>query len=833
MTVRAEGRVSGAVDLRLLPAALATVATCLAVQALPYAMAVLLPWVLAGAAVVCTALLVRWNRTEWPSMVMALSACALWIAAVAGVQAVGHRAPVNSSGWEDAVATDQPVRLSGETTGSSTRSAGAFGPSWHLPVTVERFGHPLGSVPGGASVIVSGGRHWSDLDAGTPLCFVATLEAQNDSVFARAKTAPDTGSCPSSTDGTAGSSGSTGRDLVRTAVREAATGSVGDAPQLLPGLVLGDRSAQEPNLDEAMKTSGLSHLSAVSGANCTLIAGAVTMTLRSFRIRRPVVLATVLGVLVIFVIVVGAEPSVIRAAVMGALGAWAVFFGRGRHAVPLLFLAVCVLLCWEPALVTEPAFQLSVAATCGIVLAARPVEQWLTAALRHWMPGPVAGTIGAALAVTVCAQIACQPILVGMTGDLSAYSVPANLLAAPLVPFVTVPGTAAAVVAVPFPGLAAVVFWVIGWPAAGIGWIATVVSRWPGAVQPWPEGTTGVVLVFLHLTAAVALLWLVLRWERTRPARVRRLGQSNTGRTTSNPRLRWSVTVAWTVICAAAGSQLGVVLAPPAGPVPEDWSLAACDVGQGDMVALRTGDRSAMVVDTGPEPADARACLDRLGVDRVDLLVLSHLHADHTGGAAAVVDCCRPADILYSTASEGTETRVPALNGARQPASGETGRVGGQQVGGKQERDRPAPGWWVNWTVLDADHSAASENDASMQMLATVHTPQGEYSVLLTGDLEEDAARSLLQQGVYPDSVDVLKVAHHGASNGGADVIRAVDPALSVVGVGEDNTYGHPHPAIIGELERHGPVVRTDLHGTTVLSLRKGELVPTMAGSRR
>ncbi|MEV4901467.1 ComEC/Rec2 family competence protein [Citricoccus sp. NPDC055426] len=838
MRIQAGGRVPAPVDLRLVPAVILTLAACLAVPVLPYGMALSLPWWLLAAAVVSTVVLVISARGGRPgtgqlarvTAVAALTACACWIAAVAALQAAGERVPVRESGWEAAVAAERPVRVSGEAAGTSTRRAGPYGDSWHLTVSVQSFGHPLTEVPGGAEVVVSGGGDWAGVAEGAGLCFVATPEAEGATVFARASTGPGTDTeadaCHALTPGPdagqdtgqdADQSGPTGRDLVREAVRQAASGSVGTAPQLLPGLVLGDRSVQEPELDEAMKTSGLSHLSAVSGANCTLIAGAVTMALRSFRVRRPVVLGAVLGVLVLFVIIVGLEPSVIRAAVMGALGAWAVFFGRGRQALPLLCLAVCVLLCWQPGLAGEPAFQLSLAATAGIVLAARPVEQWLTAVLSRWLPGPVAGILGAALAVSATAQMACQPVLVGMTGELSAYAVPANLIAAPLVPFVTVPGTVAAVLAVPLPGLAAGAFWVVGWPAAGIGWIATAVSRWPGSVHPWPEGWLGAALVAAHLAAALALLWLLMRWERTRPARVRVLGPH--GRPPSRPprRLRWMLAAAWTTVCAAAGSQLGLVIAPPTGTLPTDWSLAACDVGQGDMLVMRTGERSGMVVDTGPDPDAARACLDRLRIRRVDLLVLSHLHQDHAGGAEAVLECCRPAAILFSSRGEGG-----APVGSRQPRAGETGTAG----------DRPTSGWQVDWTVLAADPEAANENDASLQMLATVLTPQGDYTVLLTGDMEEEASGTLLDEGRFPDAVDVLKVAHHGARNGGQEMIRAVDPALSVVQVGRDNGYGHPHPSVLAELERHGSVIRTDQHGTTVLSLREGQLVPTLTGSR-
>lgn len=819
------------VDLRLVPAVLLTVAACLAVPVLPYGVALALPWWLLAAAVISTGVLVWFARAgrSVPATgggatgaavagVAALAACACWIAAVAALQSAGERVPVRESGWESAVSAERPVRVSGEAAGTASRRAGPFGDSWHLTVAVQAFGHPLAEVPGGVDVVVSGGGDWAGVEEGAGLCFVAIPEAQGATVFARASTGPgtDTGAdaCGAATPG---QDGPTGRDRVRAAVRQAAAGSVGTAPQLLPGLVLGDRSVQEPALDEAMKTSGLSHLSAVSGANCTLIAGAVTMALRSFRVRRPVVLGAVLAVLVLFVIIVGPEPSVIRAAVMGALGAWAVFFGRGRQALPLLCLAACVLLCWQPRLAGEPAFQLSLAATAGIVLAARPVEQWLTSVLSRWLPGPVAGILGAALAVSTTAQMACQPVLVGMTGELSAYAVPANLIAAPLVPFVTVPGTVAAVLAVPLPGLAAVAFWVVGWPAAGIGWIATAVSRWPGAVHAWPGGVLGAALIAVHLAAALAVLWLVMRWERTRPARVRVLGPH--GRPPSRPprRLRWTLAAAWTTVCAAAGSQLGLVIAPPTGTLPDDWSLAACDVGQGDMIVMRTGDRSGMVVDTGPDPAATRACLDRLRIRRVDLLVLTHLHQDHAGGSEAVLECCRPAAILFSSRGEAS-----ALLGSRQARAGETGTAG----------DRPTSGWQVDWTVLAADPEAADENDASVQMLATVLTPQGGYTVLLTGDMEEEASGTLLDEGRFPDAVDVLKVAHHGARNGGREMIRAVDPALSVVQVGRDNGYGHPHPSVLAELERHGPVIRTDQHGTTVLSLREGQLVPTLTGSR-
>ncbi|MEU3845947.1 ComEC/Rec2 family competence protein [Micrococcus terreus] len=821
----ATGRLPLPVDVRLVPSVLLTLACALWAPVAPWGAVRQLPLVLMVAAGLCTAtvLVVRHReRHLWTGLqtMLAMMSVALWIGSIVSVQAIAHREESRALGWEQSVTAEATVLVEGMAAGPAVYAPGRFADRWYVPAEVESFGHPGAAAPRETQVQAAGDVSWSSVAPGDRLCFTADLEGAGATVFARVRTVPDTGRCGP---GRSDVHGQTGRDHLREGLRQAAAGTVARAPELLPGLILGDRSVQSPELDTAMKDSGLSHLSAVSGANCTLLAGAVTMALRTLRVRRPVVLAAVLGTLVMFVIVVGLEPSVIRAAVMGGIGAAALFFGRGRQALPLLCVAVCVLLCWQPGLATEAAFQLSVCATAGIVLGARPVEQWLTAVLSRWLPGPVAGVLSAALAVTVCAQIACQPVLLGLSGSISAYAVPANLLAAPLVPFVTVPGTVAAALVPLLPGVAELILWWVAWPAAGIGWIATTVSAWPGALHPWPEGLVGGALIGVHLLSSLALLWLLLRWERVRPARVRRTGR---GRRTPEPRrVLWATRACWAVIAAGIGSQAAILVPPPVGAVPADWALAVCDVGQGDMLVLRSGARSAVVVDTGPEPGPASACLDELDVGQVDLLVLTHLHQDHVGGTVAVLDCCPPARTIYSTSQRPVSTHGEDTASRQAPAEAELVSAGEQGHHGQQ-------GWAVDWTVLAADHAARSENDASVVLHAVLTAPQGRFTVLLTGDLEEQAAANLVRAGGLPESVDVLKASHHGARNGGLDIAETVHPLASVISVGADNDYGHPHSQITGALSRYGPVVRTDHHGTFVFSVRDGILEPTVRPRR-
>jgi competence protein ComEC len=133
--------------------------------------------------------------------------------------------------------------------------------------------------------------------------------------------------------------------------------------------------------------------------------------------------------------------------------------------------------------------------------------------------------------------------------------------------------------------------------------------------------------------------------------------------------------------------------------------------------------------------------------------------------------------------------------------------------------------WEILWPV--PGRPPPEENDASLVLgiRAGPDTAQG-LSALLTGDVEsEAAARMLMRLGTAPPAVDVLKISHHGARNGGTALIEALRPAAALISVGRGNDYGHPAPEIITALQRDQvPVYRTDLLGTILLDYRDGRL---------
>lgn len=551
---------------------------------------------------------------------------------------------------------------------------------------------------------------------------------------------------------------------------------------LLPGLAVGDTRAVTPELDAQMKASSLSHLTAVSGANCALVVGLAFGAAALLGAARGVRIAVGLAALAGFIVLVTPEPSVIRAGAMASIALLALALGRLGAGVSVLALATTVLLIADPWLSASYGFILSVVATGSLLLLARPLADGLT----RWMPSPLA----LALSVPLSAQLACGPVLVLLAPEVPAYGVVANLLAGPAAPVVTIVGLAACLAA-PLPVLAdglAAIAWL---PSAWIAATAQMLSSLPGARVLWPPGLGGAVL--LALTGAVAGVLIaragrVGEWD----LRMRRLGAAALALVTG--------------IASGATALTGV-----AGPLtlPRDWAIAMCDVGQGDAIVVRSAG-SVALIDTGPEPGPLSACLSRLGVARIDLLVLTHFDLDHAGGAAAVRD--RVGTVLHGPIAEPQDARaLDHLGQARrvQASLGMTGTLGAAQ-------------WRVLWPRVDSVAFPAG-NDASVVLeIAGPDVPRS----LHLGDLSASAQAGLLGTGHVAGPVPVVKVAHHGSADQLPALYAELAPGAALISVGAGNDYDHPRDEILATLGSLGAsVARTDLHGLVLVS-------PTPDGAR-
>jgi competence protein ComEC len=272
---------------------------------------------------------------------------------------------------------------------------------------------------------------------------------------------------------------------------------------MLPALVLGDTTAVPAGVTAEFRAAGLTHLTAVSGANVTIVCGAVLLSAAVLGPRAAVALAGL--ALVAFVVVVQPSASVLRAAVMGGITLVAMVTHRRRQAIPALAASVLLLLIAAPELAVDVGFALSVAATAGLVVIAPVWSRRLCA--RAW-PKPLADAVSIALA----AQLVTAPLVAGISGSASLVSVLANVLVAPVIPPVTVIGTAAAALCPLWPAGAGLL---IRFTGPQLWWLLTVAHRAaaiPAATVPVPSGWPGVGLVAL-VGIGLVVLWR-WRWMR-------------------------------------------------------------------------------------------------------------------------------------------------------------------------------------------------------------------------------------------------------------------------------------------------------------------------------
>lgn len=555
-------------------------------------------------------------------------------------------------------------------------------------------------------------------------------------------------------------------ERVRAGVRRSVA-FMGDEPRaLVPALVDGDVGGISDVVEEDFRHSGLTHLMAVSGTNLTIVLAVVMVLGRAAGIRRRGL--WVLGALsiVAFVLLARPDPSVVRAAAMGAVGVAALGFGT-RGGVRALAWAIIGLVFVDPWLARSVGFILSVTATGGILVLA-PV---LAGRLVRWMPRWCA----LAVSVPIAAQLVCTPVIAAISGQISLVAVVANLFAAPAVAPATIAGLLGgcfALLSGPLsqaPGLVA---------GACASWILTVghqAADLEAATVSW-HAPWAWLLVLVPVAALVSVV------VASRPV--------------------WFV-----------GLSLGLLVAvwrpPSVGWPPAGWLMVACDVGQGDATVLDTGDNTAIVIDAGPEPAVIDRCLDRLHVRQVRLMVFTHAHADHVDGWPGVQDGRRVDQIAVGTTGGPRSENIPR----HVVVPGESFRVGA--VTARVLWPQPTT---AGSAARVARAGGSAVNDESVVLAVRVRGVR----LLLTGDIEPKAQEAILRRR-SDVTADVVKIPHHGSARQSTAFFEAVGATIGTISAGEGNDYGHPAAAALSMLRREGiRWWRTDTGGDIAIVQREG-----------
>lgn len=571
------------------------------------------------------------------------------------------------------------------------------------------------------------------------------------------------------------------------AIKDSLLGCFG--PALAPffvSLVTGDKSLLPGDVYTALRRTGLAHVAAVSGLHVTFLAGLAGLL---FGRRRRGSAALGLLLCVCFAAVAGFTPSVVRAVFFQAAILLAPLLGREEDRPTTLSAALLVLLVRNPYAAAGIGLQLSFAAVAGIsLLTGRLNRRWtaklptrpkglplrLGCALARFALGTLATTLGALLFTT--------PLTAFYFRSVSLIAPLANLLCLWAVSYAFLGALIAALAGLAIPALGGAAAAVAAVPGRYVVWTAVHLSRFPFAA--------------VSIDAVYLLLWLLLAYAVALLYLLRLLRRGTGGRPL--------------IPLCGCGAVLALALVLNAAALSgESLRVSVLDVGQGLCVALRAGGRTALVDcggNTFGDPGDLAAdYLQGAGAGRLDVLILTHCHADHAGGVPALLARLDVGLIVLPQSEEDEPLRreILALAAERGVPVHLLDENAAVELG-------PAE------LTLYAPLGDGGINEEGLSVLCT----SGDFDVLITGDMNQAVEKRLIKYGALPD-VEVLVAGHHGSKYATSpELLRAVTPEYAVISSGY-NSYGHPAPETLARLAEAGcAVYRTDLMGDITITCR-------------
>ena len=550
-----------------------------------------------------------------------------------------------------------------------------------------------------------------------------------------------------------------------------------DTAAFMQALLTGDKAALDADgaLYDDMRAAGVLHIVAVSGMHISVLVGFIQFLLGHG--RRVSLLS--IPLMVILVMLTGGSASVVRAAVMQTLILFAPIVGRERDGPSSLSAAALLLLLINPMAAGGISFQLSFSCVLGFVV----LEPGLTAWAEGHLPikNPVQQFVVNSVTVSACAMVFSLPVAALWFGTVPLFSVAANLLTLVFVSFCFAGGYFVCAVGAAMPGVGRFLALAISFPVRWCMLVYRAIAKIPFACL-YTENA-GVWIWLAGVYAMAIILYILLRRRGFRmmeviPAEIAIIG-----------------------LCA--------VFLTGGLRVDNGGALTAVDVGQGQCVALTAEDATVLIDCGGSDSRGAgEIAADWLyanGRNRVDALILTHLHADHTNGVTALLDRIPVDRLLLPAGSEDEENMLPAILDA-------AGEHGTEVIYIAEELTAHVGS--LNLTLM-LPRAGAGENESGVVVLASFSGQKA----LVMGDAEENAELALLARGVVPD-VDILVVGHHGSkTSSNVLFLRAARAETALISVGY-NSYGHPGAEVLEHLAIYADnIYRTDEDGTVTIQM--------------
>lgn len=553
---------------------------------------------------------------------------------------------------------------------------------------------------------------------------------------------------------------------------------------LLAGILLGVETGISADLNADFSATGTSHIVAISGFNLTIIAGVFAAAAKRGLGERGETWPAVGGVW-LYTVLVGASAAVVRAAVMASVALLARRADRKTHGPTSLATAALLMALLNPYILWDVGFQLSVAATAGLIFYTDPLTRAFLRFFEYFAQPEAAerivGWLSDAIIVTLAAQITTMPIMMGVFRHISLVTLLTNFLILPVQAYVMFFGGVAL--------LLALVIYPVGQLVAWVAWVflaytiemVRLTAQIPFASLPLGRVTLPLVWGYYALLAAGTWWWAQpVAARQAWWMRARRVAQ-------------WQI---------AAGAAIAILLIVAVLSLPDGrLHVYFLDVGHGDAIFVRTPGGRQVLIDGGPDAPQTLAHLGRrmpFWDRRLDMVALTSPNAGRVAGLVPVLERYQ-VDFVAVGAEAGRGSVFERWNAllAERPA----GSVGNLWAGVAWELE---PG-----LTLHA-YWPRPEDPAGPVVLRLVYH---ETSILLPGDATTLVEEALVAAAAAEIGSSVLLLPRHGAATAATPAfLQAVNPEIVVISVGADNPRGDPAPAVLARV-LDKPVYRTDRHG--------------------
>ena len=552
-----------------------------------------------------------------------------------------------------------------------------------------------------------------------------------------------------------------------------------DTAPFMKSLMRGDRSDfyQDEGLYLAMSRSGFMHIVAVSGMHVAFLVGLIQLLLG--RTRRSSILCLIL--VWFFVLVAGSSPSAVRAAVMQSFLLTAPLFQRENDPVTSLSAALALILVFNPFACASVSLQLSFAAMAGFLCFAEPLTAsssgLFSEAWAERLRAPIA-TAASSLAVMVFTV----PLSVLHFGSISILSPLTNILGLWAVSFCFCGGYLSCLLGVVLLPLGKLAAWLTAWLVRYLVLIA--------------HGVSSISFATIYVKGALPVIWVILVYLLAACAAFSKLGTVK------------KIILPLALSCLSLALMLGATRQNYRSGL---GVISVIDVGQGQCIAVMSGDRT-VVIDCGGiyssknAGEQAGSYLLACGRDHVDVLILTHLHADHCNGVSMLLEML-PVEQLIMPRD------VPDDDGLRDTIVASAEKHGTTIVYLSEDSE-------LNCGEIHGELYAPGEQGNANERCLMACVSLGDYDMLVTGDSSKSQEQELLERHPLSD-LELLIVGHHGsryASSG--ELLGTIGADTAVISVGY-NTYGHPTYETLERLRAYGyNIYRTDLNGTVEIRLR-------------